>query len=50
MGAARTAEGRQFRQLVVGKLTGRGDEADSRVEWGKMWKLAKMAARAYLRK
>jgi predicted unusual protein kinase regulating ubiquinone biosynthesis (AarF/ABC1/UbiB family) len=43
-------EGRQFRRLVIGKLTGRGDEADSRVEWAKMWKLAKMAARAYLKK
>ncbi|MCA1616066.1 MAG: phosphotransferase [Acidobacteria bacterium] len=43
-------EGRQFRRLVVNKLTGRGAEADSRVEWAKMWKLAKMAARAYLKK
>ncbi len=42
-------EGRQFRKLVVNKLTGRED-ADSRVEWAKMWKLAKMAARAYLKK
>ena len=42
-------EGRQFRRLVVNKLTGREDP-DTRIEWAKMWKLAKMAARAYLRK
>jgi predicted unusual protein kinase regulating ubiquinone biosynthesis (AarF/ABC1/UbiB family) len=42
-------EGKHFRQLVVNKLTGRdrGGE-EGRIEWGKMWKLAKMAARMYL--
>jgi predicted unusual protein kinase regulating ubiquinone biosynthesis (AarF/ABC1/UbiB family) len=39
-------EGRQFRQVVVDKLTGR--DSGTRVEWGKMWKLAKMAAKMYL--
>jgi predicted unusual protein kinase regulating ubiquinone biosynthesis (AarF/ABC1/UbiB family) len=45
-------EGRQFRRLVLDRLAGRrgGEEAEARVEWGKMWKLAKMAARAYLAK
>jgi len=38
-------EGRQFRRLVVDKLTGRDE---GRIEWGRVWKLAKMAARAYL--
>ncbi|MGH9903601.1 MAG: ABC1 kinase family protein, partial [Pyrinomonadaceae bacterium] len=41
-------EGRQFRRLVVDKLTGR--DAEGRIEWGKMWKLAKMAAKMYLEK
>jgi predicted unusual protein kinase regulating ubiquinone biosynthesis (AarF/ABC1/UbiB family) len=39
-------EGRQFRQVVVDKLTGR--DSGTRIEWGKMWKLAKMAAKMYL--
>jgi predicted unusual protein kinase regulating ubiquinone biosynthesis (AarF/ABC1/UbiB family) len=43
-------EGRQFRRLVLDRLTGRRDGDDTRVEWGKMWKLAKMAAKAYLEK
>jgi predicted unusual protein kinase regulating ubiquinone biosynthesis (AarF/ABC1/UbiB family) len=44
-------EGRQFRQLFLRKLTGRGGgDPEARIEWGKMWKLAKMAARAYLEK
>jgi predicted unusual protein kinase regulating ubiquinone biosynthesis (AarF/ABC1/UbiB family) len=42
-------EGRQFRRLVLGRLTGRAsDDETARVEWGKMWKLAKMAAKSYL--
>ena len=40
-------EGKRFRRLVVDKLAGRETE---RVEWGKMWKLAKMAAKTYLKK
>jgi predicted unusual protein kinase regulating ubiquinone biosynthesis (AarF/ABC1/UbiB family) len=44
-------EGRHFRSLVLGRLTGRREGGeDARVEWGKMWKLAKMAAKAYLEK
>ncbi|MGB8509820.1 MAG: AarF/ABC1/UbiB kinase family protein [Pyrinomonadaceae bacterium] len=42
-------EGKQFRRLILDKLTGR-DNAEGRVEWGKMWKLAKMAAKMYLDK
>jgi predicted unusual protein kinase regulating ubiquinone biosynthesis (AarF/ABC1/UbiB family) len=38
-------EGRQFRQVVVDKLTGR--DSGTRIEWGKMWKLAKMAVKMY---
>ena len=41
-------EGKLFRQLLVDKLMGR--ETDGRIEWGKMWKLAKMAAKMYLDK
>jgi predicted unusual protein kinase regulating ubiquinone biosynthesis (AarF/ABC1/UbiB family) len=41
-------EGKQFRQLMINKLTGRGPEG--KVEWRKMWKLAKMAAKMYLDK
>jgi len=41
-------EGRQFRQMIIDKLLGR--ETDGRIEWGKMWKLAKMAAKMYLEK
>jgi len=41
-------EGRQFRKLFFDKLTGK--ENDGRIEWGKMWKLAKMAAKMYLEK
>ncbi|HLL75914.1 MAG TPA: AarF/ABC1/UbiB kinase family protein [Pyrinomonadaceae bacterium] len=43
-------EGRQFRRLFLDRLAGRRAGGDARVEWGKMWKLAKMAARAYLEK
>jgi len=42
-------EGRQFRQMLVNKLLGRDTEG-GRIEWGKMWKLAKMAAKMYLEK
>jgi predicted unusual protein kinase regulating ubiquinone biosynthesis (AarF/ABC1/UbiB family) len=38
-------EGKQFRRLLLDKLTGR---EEGRVDWGKMWKLAKMAAKMYL--
>jgi predicted unusual protein kinase regulating ubiquinone biosynthesis (AarF/ABC1/UbiB family) len=39
-------EGKQFRKLMLDKLTGR--DAEGRIEWGKIWKLAKMAAKTYL--
>ncbi|MBA2340925.1 MAG: AarF/ABC1/UbiB kinase family protein [Pyrinomonadaceae bacterium] len=38
-------EGKHFRKLLLDKFTGR--DKDGRIEWGKMWKLAKMAARTY---
>ena len=41
-------EGKQFRRLILDKVTGR--DAEGRIEWGKMWKLAKMAAKMYLEK
>ncbi len=41
-------EGKQFRKLVIDRLTGR--DSDGRIEWGKVWKLAKMAAKMYLEK
>ncbi len=41
-------EGKQFRKLIVDKFTGR--DKDGRIEWSKMWKMAKMAARMYLEK
>ncbi|HEX8746534.1 MAG TPA: AarF/ABC1/UbiB kinase family protein [Pyrinomonadaceae bacterium] len=41
-------EGKHFRRLILDKLTGR--DAEGRVEWSKMWKLAKMAAKMYLEK
>jgi predicted unusual protein kinase regulating ubiquinone biosynthesis (AarF/ABC1/UbiB family) len=40
-------EGRQFRKLVLDKLTGR--ENGGRIQWSKVWKLTKMAAEMYLR-
>ena len=40
-------EGKQFRRLLLDKLTGRDE---GRVDWSKMWKLAKMAAKMYLEK
>ncbi len=42
-------EGKHFRKLLVDKITGR-DNSDGRIEWRKMWKLAKMAAKMYLEK
>jgi predicted unusual protein kinase regulating ubiquinone biosynthesis (AarF/ABC1/UbiB family) len=42
-------EGKQFRKLILDKFMGR-DSEDGRIEWGKMWKLAKMAAKSYLEK
>ncbi|HEY0005227.1 MAG TPA: AarF/ABC1/UbiB kinase family protein [Pyrinomonadaceae bacterium] len=42
-------EGKHFRKLIIDKLTGRTEGA-GRVEWAKMWKLAKMAAKMYLDK
>ncbi len=41
-------EGKQFRKLILDKMTGR--DADGRIEWSKMWKLAKMAAKTYFEK
>ncbi|MDQ2921968.1 MAG: AarF/ABC1/UbiB kinase family protein [Acidobacteriota bacterium] len=41
-------EGKQFRRLILDKMTGR--DAEGRIEWGKMWKLAKMAAKTYFEK
>lgn len=41
-------EGRAFRQMIIDKLLGR--ETDGKIEWGRMWKLAKMAAKMYLEK
>lgn len=38
-------EGRQFRRVIVDKLTGR--DSGTRIEWSKMWKLAKMAVKMY---
>ncbi len=41
-------EGKHFRKLLLDKFTGRDN--GGRIEWGKMWKLAKMAAKTYLEK
>ncbi|HEY0319513.1 MAG TPA: AarF/ABC1/UbiB kinase family protein [Pyrinomonadaceae bacterium] len=41
-------EGKHFRKLILDKLTGR--DGEGRIEWSKMWKLAKMAAKMYLEK
>jgi predicted unusual protein kinase regulating ubiquinone biosynthesis (AarF/ABC1/UbiB family) len=40
-------EGKQFRRLLLDKLTGRDE---GRVNWGRVWKLAKMAAKMYMEK
>ncbi len=42
-------EGKHLRQLVVDKLTGR-DNQDGKIDWNKMWKLGKMAVKAYFDK
>ena len=39
-------EGKQFRQLILDKLTGKDTDGD--IDWGKMWKLAKMAVKAII--
>ena len=41
-------EGKHFRKLLLDKFMGR--DADGRIEWSKMWKLAKMAAKSYFDK
>src|SRR5215213_1847696 len=38
-------EGKQFRRILLDKLTGRDE---GRINWSKMWKLAKLAAKTYL--
>jgi predicted unusual protein kinase regulating ubiquinone biosynthesis (AarF/ABC1/UbiB family) len=40
-------EGKQFRRLLLDKITGRDE---GKINWGKMWKLAKMAAKMYMEK
>jgi predicted unusual protein kinase regulating ubiquinone biosynthesis (AarF/ABC1/UbiB family) len=40
-------EGRVFGKLILDKITGR-ENGGSRIEWSKVWKLTKMAARMYL--
>lgn len=41
-------EGKHFRKLLLDKFMGR--DSDGRIEWSKMWKLAKMAAKSYFEK
>jgi hypothetical protein len=40
-------EGKVFREMILNKLTGR-ENGQSKIEWSKMWKLTKMAAKMYL--
>lgn len=40
-------EGKVFRELIFNKLTGR-ENNNGKIEWAKVWKLTKMAARMYL--
>jgi predicted unusual protein kinase regulating ubiquinone biosynthesis (AarF/ABC1/UbiB family) len=40
-------EGKHIRQLVLDKLTGKDED---KIDWGKMWKLGKMAVKAYFDK
>ena len=40
-------EGKVFRQMILNKLTGR-ENGNGKIEWSKVWKLTKMAARMYL--
>ena len=42
-------EGKHLRQIVLDKLTGR-DSEDGKIDWQKMWKLGKMAVKAYFDK
>ena len=39
-------EGKVFREMIFNKLTGR-ENGNSRIEWSKVWKLTKMAAKMY---
>ena len=41
-------EGKQFRNMIFNKLTGR-ENGTERIEWPKVWKLTKMAASMYLK-
>lgn len=41
-------EGRRLRRLLADKLAGRESPGEARIDWGKMWKLAKMAAKMYI--
>ena len=40
-------EGRVFRDLIFDKITGR-ENGSGRIEWSRVWKLTKMAAKMYL--
>lgn len=40
-------EGKVFRELIFDKLTGR-ESGNGKIEWSKVWKLTKMAAKMYL--
>ncbi|MDQ2856006.1 MAG: AarF/ABC1/UbiB kinase family protein [Acidobacteriota bacterium] len=40
-------EGKVFRELIFNKLTGR-ENNNGKIEWSKVWKLTKMAAKMYL--
>ena len=40
-------EGKVFRKLIFDKLTGR-ENGNGQIEWSRVWKLTKMAARMYL--
>lgn len=40
-------EGRMFRKLILDKLTGR-ENGNGSIEWSRVWKLTKMAAKMYL--
>ncbi|MGI9069573.1 MAG: ABC1 kinase family protein [Pyrinomonadaceae bacterium] len=42
-------EGRVFGKLILDKITGQ-ENAGSRIEWSRVWKLTKMAAQMYLAK
>ncbi|MEJ7618506.1 MAG: hypothetical protein WKF30_16420 [Pyrinomonadaceae bacterium] len=41
------SESKQFRSALFNKLLGRDERG--KIDWGKMWKLAKIAARTYLK-